>query len=282
MAGAPSLASELLSDITLETGRFWHRFMGEALVKRGIPFMQEVDLTPWLPKGWGGRADWLIWHPEYQAFALGDLKTKKGEGMRFVSESGISEEYIWQLSAYWYAAREMGLPLIEGLAIYYLPKNDAPNKYERIEPKLVETRVLPEDEVLGEMEYRRARVDEYLLEVKGDGKTDPGTLFFAEQMGEGPGYVVDSLEPPLERIQKYWWQKKTQTFDVKLVPHWSTAYCPYPNELCDCSEQGTTKIGEYRLDGLYKPRKGYEDIEPTVRPTEREFLKRMREANEPD
>jgi hypothetical protein len=52
---------------------------------------------------------------------------------------------------------------------------------------------------------------------------------------------------------------------VKLVPHWSAAYCPFPDELCDCSKHGETKIGMFDVDGsTYIPRKGYEEIEPVV------------------
>jgi hypothetical protein len=274
-----------MSDITLQTGRFWHDFYGDLLLKRGIPFMQEVDLQPWLPTGWGGRADWLFYNPEYQAFALGDLKTKKGEGMRYTIDGGVSPEYLWQLSAYWYACRNMGLPLVEGFAVLYLPKNDTPDKYEHIEPMLFECKLIPEDQILPEMERRRVRVNEYQQYMNDDLMTvdqrkSVSSIGEEYRYSLAEIYLNDVLEPEMPREQKYWWQKKTQTFDVKLVPHWTSRYCPYPDEICACNRQGTTKIGEYRLDGLYKPRKGYEDIEPLVRPTEREFFKRIREKNE--
>ena len=65
--------------------------------------MAEVNLTPWMPTGWSGTADWLFWHPEYEGFVLGDLKTSKGEAIKWKERDGMSEEHLWQLSAYWHA-----------------------------------------------------------------------------------------------------------------------------------------------------------------------------------
>jgi hypothetical protein len=48
---APSVADE----IVLMTGTLWHDWAHTALVATGLPFMQEVKLTPWLPEGWAGK-----------------------------------------------------------------------------------------------------------------------------------------------------------------------------------------------------------------------------------
>jgi len=79
-------------------------------------------------------------------------------------------------------------------------------------------------------------------------------------------YLTPELAPVQEREQVIYYDRKTGTHDVLLKPHWSAAYCPFDNELCDCSEQGQTKIGMYDTDGSYIPRTGYENIEPTVAP----------------
>lgn len=271
-AGAPRIESELISDVVLQTGTFWHRFFGEALVKEGIPFMQEVNVTPWLPEGWAGTADWIFWHPKYEAFILGDLKTTKGEAFRFIRDEGAKLEHTWQLSAYWYALEKMGLPLIKGVAVYYLPKNNTTDKSERVEPILHEFEPLPHQEVLDVMESRWAATKEYLDMVRYN-KSLIGDVWGA--------YVDDTLAPPQDRIQKLWWDGKAGIWNVKLVPHWSAAYCPYPNELCDCSEQGTEKIGHYAPDinapgwADYTPRKGYEDIKPEVAPDHKEINRRV-------
>lgn len=269
-AGAPRVESELISDVVLQTGTFWHRFFGEALVKEGVPFMQEVNVTPWLPEGWAGTADWIFWHPKYEAFVLGDLKTTKGEAFRFLWDEGAKLEHVWQLSAYWYALEKMGLPLVTGVAVYYLPKNNTADKSERVEPILYEFEPLPHQEVSEVMESRWAATKEYL---------DSTWVNY----GRDREWVTDSLAPPQDRVQKLWWDGKAGVWNVKLVPHWSAAYCPYPNELCDCSEQGTEKIGHYKLPDLkgsdkpeYVPRKGYEHFKPEIEPDIKEVFKRLK------
>jgi hypothetical protein len=53
---------------------------------------------------------------------------------------------------------------------------------------------------------------------------------------------------------------KRPVIDLKLEPNWSTEFCPFPSELCNCREQGSTKIGHWdrREDGtmFYTPRPG--------------------------
>ncbi len=271
-AGAPTIDSELLSDVTLMTGTFWHQYFGKILVAQGIPFMQEVKLDAWLPEGWSGTADWLIWHPKYQAFSLGDLKTSKGEAMRFIYKDGAKTEHLWQLSAYWYALERMGLPLLRGFSILYLPKNNTSDKSERIEPILLDCEPLPEAEVAERMESRWAATKAYLDALWHDGAKP-----------DRPHYLNDALAPVQERVQKLWWDNKAGYWNVKLVPHWSAAFCPYPSELCNCNEvPDSEKIGHWFIDSdhedyplRYEPRKGYEHIEPELKPDEKEYNKRL-------
>ena len=79
-------------------------------------------------------------------------------------------------------------------------------------------------------------------------------------------------------MQKVYWNKQQGVFDLKLVPHWSAEFCPYPDELCGCSKQGTTKVGHYTLDGNYVPRKDYEDVWAVEAPAEKDYRKRRKEA----
>lgn len=286
-AGAPTIDSDLVEDIVLQTGTFWHTYFGEILVAEGIPFMQEVQLAKYLPTGWSGRADWLFWSDEYKAFVLGDLKTTKGESLRFIRSEGAKTEHIWQLSAYFHALVEMGLPIVEAFAVLYIPKNRTSDKSERIEPILQECEILKREVVWEEMERRWALTSEYLRSLQF---TTHRTLNFSTRELEPwfESYVTDQLAPVQEREQKMWWDAKAGIWNVKLVPHWSAAYCPYPTQLCDCSEQGTTKIGHYELlydedDGNfyaseYIPRRGYNEIESTVRPSDKEVQKRGKVA----
>lgn len=264
-AGAPRIESELVSDIRLRTGTMWHSYFNELLIGAGKTVMHEVKVTPWLPDGWSGTADWLTWVPDKRAFTLDDLKTTRGEGMRWVDKEGIKEEHHWQLSAYYHALAAGGFPLIKRVRVLYLPMNAVSR--EDVEPTFVEAEPLDKDLVWGVMEDRWAKTNEYLTSLKAlddderwdilprDGDVRDHWQYFLTRM----------FAPPLEREQRLYLDKKTGVVELKLVPHWSTRYCPYPNELCNCSEQGTTKIGQWGKAG-YSPRKGYESIEPQLSP----------------
>ena len=277
VAGAPKVDSELVSDIRLMTGTMWHRYIEQLLHDRGIKVETEINVTPGLPEGWSGTADWLFWHPEFEAWVLGDLKTMKGEGIKWVHREGAKLEHIWQLSAYFWALVEMGFPMVKGFAVLYLPMNDTTDKLDEIEPTLQECEPWPREVVWGQMQARRQMVDEYL---EAFDKADQG-------FRDLEPYLNNKLAPEQDRVQAVYWNKARGVFDVKLVPHWSSAYCPFPDELCACNQQGTTKIGEWvfrdHYDGDpfvdYITRKGYDEYDPQVSPSARDINKRWKELN---
>ena len=252
-AGAPKKPRPLVDQIVLHTGTMWHKQLGKWLVKNGVPVMVEVNLNPWLPKGWGGTADQIYWHPEYKAFFLTDVKTTKGESLKYRIRSGASEEHILQTSTYWHALKKMGLPLIKQIGVYYLPKNDTRSKDDLITPVMIEFEPLPVRALTAQMAARKKRVDTYLDSL-------PDNL---KHVGD---FLTDELEPVQPMIQRVYRDKASGDNVLKLVPHWTTQFCDYPAELCGCSEQKSTTIGRYDEAGNYTPRKGFEDIEPTVAP----------------
>ena len=276
LAGAPTVESEIVSDTRLMTGTMWHAWVGESLVRSGVAFMQEVRVTPWLPEGWSGTADWVFWHPEYRGFVLGDLKTIKGEGMRWVLKDGAKEEHLWQLSCYWHALYDSGLPLVKGFGVLYWPMNDTTERDEQIEPVVMECDPLPREIVYGVMHDRWAATQDYLASISAESTEAQHYL----DNGRLDWLLTDKLAPEMARVQKVFWNGKQGVFDVKLVPHWSAQFCPYPTELCGCSEQGTTKIGQYTLEAKYEPRKGFEDELPMVEPTELDYARQRKKAAE--
>lgn len=259
VAGAPKRTSVLLSEITLKTGTLWHEWLHDTLRRLGVGYMAEVNMTPWLPPGWAGTADAFIWRPDIKGFVLVDFKTTKGEALKFIRRDGAKPEHIAQASAYWHAAKKMGIPLARAIGVLYLPKNDTRSKDELIEPILVDFEPLPAKQLHAEMRLRWGRVSEYVTSLGGK----PGQEVRARPLA---GWVTDALEPVQDLVQRIFLDRATGMRDVKLVPHWSAAYCPFPEELCDCSTQGTTKIGFYDTDGEYFPRRGFEDIEPAALP----------------
>lgn len=248
MAGAPEKQNDMVTDTILEIGTLMHKRVAEAFVSLGLPFMQEVKLNQWLPNGWGGTADWIFFHPEYEAFVLGDLKTTTGEGIPFVAREGIKTEHHHQLSAYWHALVRMGLPMVKGMGVLYMPKNRAKNT--KTEPLLVEAEPLEAEYLDNLMRERRGLVDAYL-----------DTMWVGEEHfpESPPNYLQGTLAPVQDRVLKVTWNR--DKYEVKLVPHWSAQFCPYDDLLCDCDKQGETKVGEYTRDG-YSARKGYEQVNP--------------------
>lgn len=268
------------------TGTMWHSYFEAAFQRSRRPVMTEVKLDRWLPEGWSGTADWLIWNDELKAFVLGDLKTIKGEGMAYIGRDGIKSEHVWQLSAYWYACAEMGIPLVKGFVVYYLPQN-VPVDRPDVQPQVLEGMPLERSLVVGTMEERWQATSDYLAQVKAARER---SMCQYPALQDAHIYLQPALAPVQERVQQVRWNGKQDCWDLKLVPHWSAAYCPYPSELCNCREQGQTKIGSYRIefgDGSasleYEPRKfkegeaPAEDVTPTVGPTQVEFGRKLKE-----
>lgn len=232
-------------------GSLIHEDVHRMLRKAGVPYMAEVNLTPWLPQGWGGTGDAFVWNPELGAFVLTDFKTTNVRAVKFLERDGAKIEHIKQTSAYWHAARKMGLPLAKKVGVWYIPKD------HETEPLLLDFDPLPARELAKEMRTRYGAVSEYMKSLP---KPNPRPLYTEE-------YVTDALAPVQEREQRVYFDRATDTYELKLVPHWSTKFCEFPDELCDCRTQGTTKIGMYDYDGTYYPRNGFEHIEPTVAPS---------------
>lgn len=256
MAGAPTERRPVVDEVVLMTGTMWHDWIGGVLKRLGIPAMMEVNLTPWLPEGWSGTADLVVWNPEHKAWVLVDIKTTKGESITWILRKGAKDDHVLQTSAYWHALRRMGLPLVKRVLVYYLPKNDV-RTGGPVEPALVDFEPVEEAVLAKLMTGRGKSVAAYLKSLPEEPPED------AEDYDH---WLTDELADPPAREQKLYFNRSSGMQDLKLVPHWSAAYCPYPDELCPCSTLGTEKIGAFDSDGEYHARKGYEHIEPEVFP----------------
>jgi hypothetical protein len=259
-AGAPKVESDMLGEIRMFTGTMWHSWLMDALRRLGVPFMAEVNLNPWLPKGWGGTADLVVWNPELKGFVLADLKTTKGEGIRFIRQGGPKTEHVHQTSAYWHALKAMGIPLVKKIGVYYLPMN--PTK-EPVAPLLADFDPIPAKKLHAGMDERWGRVSEYVESLNFDPYMDGGP--YRQEPEAYPSWLTPALAPVQPRQQRVFFDRKTATYELRLMPHWTAAYCPFPAELCDCSAQGQTKVGMFS-EGDYHPRPGFEEITPEVFP----------------
>lgn len=254
--GAPTRPERIGSGFRNMTGTLWHKYVESLLHSTGVEVETEVKLDEWMPEGWSGTADYIFYHPGYEAYVLGDLKTVKAESMFFVSRDGAKQEHIWQLSMYFHALVERGLPMVNAVGILYIPFFDTPISSRSPEPILQEVTPLPAEIVLERAESRYA-----------------ATVAVREGLDRGES-LESLLAPEQERVQKLIWDGKKSVLNVVLVPHWSAAFCDWDAPLCDCRNQGTTKIGHYDLEGAYTPRKGYDDVAPTVKPTRKELNER--------
>lgn len=259
VAGAPSLPEGLIRQVPMWTGTMWHEWLQGRLKQLGVPVMMEVKLSPWLPKGWGGTADLFVYNPEYRAFVLVDLKTTKGDGLKWIRKDGAKPEHMHQVSAYWWAAKKMGIPLTKHAAIYYLPMTDTRDRNEVVEPILCEITPLPMKMLHAEMRSRQEAVAAYVDSLPFG--TDPnGPALPLED------YLTPELAPVPDRVQALQYDKRAGQWNLQLKPHWSSMFCTYPLELCDCRLGGTNKIGEWNPKGEYVPREGYEHIVPELAP----------------
>ena len=249
-AGAPQLEGDTASEINLEVGTAMHALMERAY--RGKPVMTEVNLKGWLPEGWNGTADILAWDADVRAFVLGDWKFVKGGNIHWINADGAKYGHILQVSAYWHALVAMGLPMVHGAMVTYLPKNQlSASEGSPVKPTEQVIVPLPEDVVVTRMNEQREKVNAYLATLAAGGNTDMPEFF-----------LTDGLAPVQGREFKLVLNKalKRPVIDVMLAPNWSTAYCPFPDELCDCRHQTTNKIGSWDRDDsgqlVYTPRKG--------------------------
>src|SRR4051794_9910170 len=115
------------------TGTLWHELAHAALVRAGLPFMQEVKLTRW-PERWAGTADWVFFQPKHRAIKLKDFKTIKGDGLAWVERYGAKTEHLWLMPSYWHALYDMRLPLVEEFDVIYWPRIAAPATTRRCPP----------------------------------------------------------------------------------------------------------------------------------------------------
>lgn len=270
-AGAPERPSALADDVVLMTGTLWHSWAHEALVRTGLPFMQEVKLGRYMPEGWTGTADWVFWNPELNGFVLGDMKTIKGDGITWIQRDGAKREHLWQLSCYWHALVAMGLPMVQGFGVLYWPKDRGGRPDGSPQAVVQECEPLDEETIRCVMESRWGVTRDYLAQL-------PRVAIERSLSPSPEHYVNDLLAAETDRIQKVSWNKTAGVFDLKLVPHWSTSYCPFEPPLCECSLQGVTKLGHYDVTGEFHPRKGYEHHVPTERPAVHDIAKRRKEA----
>lgn len=241
-AGAPMIESDVVNDFRLALGTMAHAWLEEKF--RSAPVMNEVKLDRWMPEGWTGTADALFWNAELRAFTLVDYKTCKPTAIPYIHKDGIKDSHLWQASCYWHAARQMGIPLVHGFGIFYLPIEQLRASDGFVQPTFAEATPLPWESVQPVMVQRWAETQRYLRSLP------QVTNYEGKPLATYDHWLTAELAPVQDRVLKTYIGKLKSgpVLDVKLVPHWSTDYCPFPNELCNCREQGSNKLGHFDLN----------------------------------
>ena len=271
LAGAPTKPRNIAADIRMLVGTLVHEWIEKQSTLEKPIALSEIDLTPFMPDGWSGTCDWLIFSAITRKWSLVDVKTVKGDAIRWKISGGVSAEHKHQVSAYYHAAAQLGLELDPEASILYVPITDSSDKPVPVE---ICFDPIPKDELGLLMLSRRAAADEYIASLPNSGLPSRGlvigeTDWDAEQSAiDYDLYKTKELAPIHPREHKLSKNGRMQVFDVKSAPHWSASFCPYPALLCGCSEQqGPHKIGHYNMETEeYIPRSGFETIEPEVTP----------------
>jgi len=127
---------------------------------------------------------------------------------------------------------------------------------DEAEPLLIDFDPLPVRALNVRMTERKTNIDKY---VGGLPKPNPRPLLVEE-------FLTDTLAPEQEMEQRSYFDKSSGDMVLKLIPHWTSAYCPYDPPLCTCSEKRSTTIGRWRNESpdSYEPREGFEGIKPEV------------------
>jgi hypothetical protein len=262
LAGAPQLPVDTAAEINLAVGTAIHAIMENAT--RGLLVMNEVKLDRWLPDGWGGTADCVAWDVDHRCFVLGDWKTQKSGSLHYIHSGGAKKAHIWQVSAYYHALVAAGLPMLKGALVLYIPKSQlSASEGSPVYPSAQEIVPLPIERVHAKMAAQKAAVDSYLASLPWQ-LTKPHALDHMDPPVTLDYWITDALAPESPRVIALSLNKalKRPVIDVKLVPGWEAAYCPFPDELCSCRHQSANKVGSWdrSADGLlvYTPRKDVE------------------------
>lgn len=253
MSGEHMEPPEFLDQINMLTGTLHHSWIQEHLKRSKDRWWElvatEIDLTPYLPEGWTGTADWVFYDKEADHCILGDYKTIKPEAVQYLT--GVKSDHLLQLSCYNLGLTMAGYNMAPELFVFYLPKN-----------KVWTHSVAPQQLSAKPIEYIRERM----------------TTIRDEVLAYTTGQVALSRMPLPEL--KTSWNTKTGVFDVREVPNWMEAYtCPFNESLCprtksrklghfDLNRKWTSRLNHkpigFPTEAMYRKRAGYGPLRPVL------------------
>ena len=221
---------DLMSLVRMNTGTLWHAWLDKMFTERGdANVLTEVKLDKYMHPEWSGTLDMLYRGHDDPEWTIWDYKVVNPMSLPWVQKSGGKVDHKWQVSHYYYSAKELlaeeyGEPLSPELRVVYIPaftdnKVMAPfvSVFLPIEKELFDA----------ELEARTNRAVAYR-----DRHTDTMDVF--------NGLLV---KPDL-------YEYKERKGKVLRVPHWRSKFCPYVGitrggrDVCGCHKLKQKTLGK--------------------------------------
>ncbi len=237
------------------------------MVEKAYEVETEVDVSAGLPQGWTGSADIILTARSDNSRWLVDLKTvasiqlymadKQLERVQQQSNkdnSWPSVQYVWQISAYYWALKKMGQE-VDRVAILFWPVDtyyDRAGRKHALSPRAVEIIPVSEEEVLDRMKLVSSSIAEWQSAKESTGKTINFNL-------------PEHLEPEQKLVPKPS-AKNPERYEVHQKLDWRCRYCPFFAISCDPPFEDE-HIGTYFFEnGTWIYREEIPGTKPLVRP----------------
>lgn len=260
--------TDIGSLITMGIGTLTHEWLANYMEKNPAVLGEdwelcatEWDLTPHLPDGWTGTADYVFVHRPTDMVVVSDLKTSKPEALAYLNGQPKDSHWI-QVSCYhaaisrFYAAE--GVSVHPDISICYMPKGKD-SRQNTIQPVVVSKAAIPAAQVWANLTDIKTAVDRYVIEYNKTGELDNKCL----------------APMPLQSL-KIGWNKTTANWDVVSRDGWEVEFigAQFGEQLCPRGK--ALKVGHWNLNGSWVPRKGVfqPDYDSIPRPSQLEVEKR--------
>ena len=185
---------------------------------------------------------------------MADAQGRRNPQITNKNNSWPSQDYIWQISAYFWALRKMGKK-VDRAALLFWPVDtyyDRGGRRNTFEPRAVEIDPVSEADVLARMKEVDAEVSEWRAARKQTGKTINFNL-------------PDHIDPEHRLVPKPT-AKRVEHYEVHQKMDWRCRYCPFFRASCD-PPVDEAHIGNYEWEeGRWVYRPIIRGVEPLVKP----------------
>lgn len=207
----PHLPMTLSNILRLKSGTWWHDFLDQAL--KGTPTMRELDLGLWLPYGWAGTCDCLLYEPSTRRWRLKDYKTT--DNMAKKLEWGLPDTYRKQINAYWTAVNEMGLDVEYECDVVMIP-------------------------IAGDTNHTHT----FKVDVEHPWDTITEMMVIHGMATNGVNGEMPPIPDDLIHLRR-----NRQGVSIHRQNHMSRLHCPFPSDVCGCKVDDVKwkKLGDFTM-----------------------------------